>query len=63
MKAALGHLWYNLGTHFAGSYSAAQSGTDGSQVAQAMPAHGFGLGRSGHACPWSIDPLPAEGTQ
>ena len=24
---ALGHLWYNLGTHFAGPYCAAQSGT------------------------------------
>ena len=24
---ALGHLWYNSGTHFAGPYRAAQSGT------------------------------------
>jgi len=24
---ALGHLWYNSGTHFAGPYCAAQSGT------------------------------------
>ena len=57
---ALGHLWYNSGTHFVGTYSAAQSGTDGSQVAQAMPAHGPGPGRSGHACPRSIDPLPTH---
>ena len=63
MKVVLGHLWYNSGTHFAGSYNAAQSGTDGSQVAQAMPAHGPGPGRSGHACPRSIDALPIEGTQ
>ena len=46
-----------------GSPSAAQSGTDGSQVAQAMPTHGPGLGRSGHACLGSIDPLPVEGAQ
>ena len=59
-KAALGHLWYNSGPHFAGSPNAAQSGADGSQVAQAMPTHGPELGRSGHACPWSIDPLLAH---
>ena len=46
-----------------GSYSTAQSGTDGSQVAQAMPAHGPGPGRLGHACPRSIDLLPTEGAQ
>ena len=63
MKAVLGHLWYNSGTYFAGSYSAAQLGIDGSQVAQAMPAHGPRPGRSGHACPRSIDLLLAEGTQ
>ena len=28
---ALGHLWYNLGTHFTGSYHAAQSGTTSCQ--------------------------------
>ena len=43
-----------------GSPSVAQSGTDGSQVAQAMPAHGPRPGRSGHACPWSIDLIPAH---
>ena len=46
-----------------GSYSAARSGTDGSQVAQTMPAHDLEPGHSGHACPRSIDPLPVEGTQ
>ena len=55
---ALGHLWYNSGPHFVGSPSAAQSGTNGSQVAQAMPAHGPRPGCLGHACPRSIDPLP-----
>ena len=57
---ALGHIWYNSGTHFVGPYSAAQSGTDGSQVAQAMPAHGPEPGLSGHACPRPIDPLPTH---
>ena len=32
---ALGHLWYNLGTHVAGSIRAAQSGTTSYQAGQA----------------------------
>ena len=37
---ALGHLWYNSGTHFAGPYCAARSGTPD---AQAKPALGLSL--------------------
>ena len=35
VMVALGHLWYNLGPHFMGSSSAAQSGTTSYQAGQA----------------------------
>ena len=37
----LGHLWYNSGTHFVGSISAAQPGTTSCQDIQALPALGI----------------------
>ena len=36
-RVALGHIWYNLGTHFVGSISAAQPGTTSCQDVQAGP--------------------------
>ena len=41
---ALGHLWYNLGTHFTGSYHAAQSGTTSCQDVQDYPTLGLTSG-------------------
>ena len=41
---ALGHLWYNLGTHFAGSTSAAKSGTTSCQDDSDYPTLGLMLG-------------------
>ena len=40
----LGHLWYNLGPHFVGLISAAQSGTTNYQDVQARPALGLTSG-------------------
>ena len=39
--ATLGHLWYNLGPHFAGSPSATQLGTTNCQDVQARPTLGL----------------------
>ena len=41
---ALGHLWYNLGPHFVGSTSAAQSGMTSCQDDQDYPALGLTSG-------------------
>ena len=41
---ALGHLWYNSGTHFVGLTSAAQSGTTSCQDNQDYPALGLTSG-------------------
>ena len=42
--AVLGHLWYNLGPHFMGSISAAQSGTTSCQDDQDYTALGLMFG-------------------